>query len=195
MMVCGLLYEERNFIFFVLQDHLGNLKTNTDDTFVVRVRHNGRFTARNYLGTVTNIGPGKYAAMYTPTWKRNALSDDGWDQDYVTGSRALQYDDIGPSGIRRKFHDVLVSQAVQGGLFATYYSVISESLGGALAAACNSEPCNVPDCWLMPYRTKLQPTVSQSISSPTTGCIDDMNTFGVKLHFCILSAMSLRKYL
>ena len=164
------------------------MKTNTDDLFVVRVRHNGRFNVRNYLGTVTNIGPGRYFATYTPTWKRNALSDDGWDQDYVTGSRALQYDDVGPTGIRKKFHDVLVSQGVQGGLFATYYPVISENLGGALAAACSTEPCAVPDRWLMPYRSKLQPVISQSITTATSGCIDDMNSFGVsRIFFNLLS--------
>ena len=145
----------------------------------MRARHNGKYNVRNYLGTVTNVGPGLYAATYTPTWKRNALSDDGWDQDYVTASRALQNDDVGPTGIRRKFHDVLVSQAVRGGLFATYYNIIAESIGGALAGACNSEPCGVPDRWYAPYRTKIQPVVSQSITTPNTGCIDDVNSFGV----------------
>jgi hypothetical protein len=162
------------------QDHLGNLKTNTDDTFVVRVRHNGLFGRRNHLGTVSSVGSGRYAASYTATWKRNALSDDGWDQDFVTGSRALQGGDVGPSGIRRKFHDVLVSQAVQGGLFATYYSTIAESIGGALGGACSSEPCGVHDRWFSPYRTKLVPVVTQTMTTTTSACIDDMNTFGVR---------------
>ena len=109
----------------IAKDHLGNTKTTTDDIFVVRAKFNGKHSyptstpfsvggvaeqSRNRVGTVVNKGPGVYVASYTATWKRNSLSDDGWDVDTATASKPGTYGDKGPSGIRKKFHDVLVSQ-------------------------------------------------------------------------------------
>ena len=58
------------------KDHLGNIKTTSDDLFVVRARHNADYTRRNIMGTVTSLGGnmGLYSVSYTPTWKRNHLS-------------------------------------------------------------------------------------------------------------------------
>jgi len=176
------------------KDHLGNLKTTTDDIFVVRAKFNGKhsyptttpFTnggvaeqSRNRVGTVVNVGPGQYEASYIATWKRNHLSDDGWDVDTATSSKAGQYGDVGASGIKKKFHDVLLSQAVQGGLMATYYSSIPASHNnGDWRTATTQEP------WDSPYRTKLTPVISQSATSaadiPSLMCVDDVHTFGIR---------------
>jgi len=176
------------------KDHMGNLKTTTDDIFVVRAKFNGKhsyptttpFTnggvaeqSRNRVGTVVNTGPGQYVASYIATWKRNHLSDDGWDVDKATSKKAGQYGDFGQSGIKKKFHDVVVSQAVQGGLMATYYSSVPSSHNsGDWSAGLTQEP------WDSPYRTKLTPVISQAATSttemPSTMCVDDVHTFGIR---------------
>ena len=58
------------------KDHLGNIKTASDDLFVVRARHNADYTRRNVMGTVTSLGGnlGLYSVSYTPTWKRDRKS-------------------------------------------------------------------------------------------------------------------------
>ena len=103
------------------KDHLGNLKTTIDDIFVVRAKFNGKHLyptstpfsnggvgeqSRNRVGTVVNTGPGQYVASYIATWKRNHLSDDGWDRDTASKSKVGQYGDLGPSGIKKKFHGI-----------------------------------------------------------------------------------------
>jgi hypothetical protein len=67
------------------KDHLGNIKTTSDDLFVVRARHNADYTRRNIMGTVTSLGGnmGLYSVSYTPTWKRNHLSCAGSGSGYT----------------------------------------------------------------------------------------------------------------
>jgi len=102
------------------KDHLGNLCTTSNDIFVVRARpltkyniqHEARpYSIRNILGTVTPLGNGQYAAVYTPTKKAHALSHSS-----VVPSLGFGSDQPRP------WHDVLVSLAKPGGLHATFYT-------------------------------------------------------------------------
>jgi len=104
----------------IAKDHLGNLRTTSDDIFVVRARPLTRvntlnvvqpYTARNILGTVTPLGNGQYAAVYTPTKKAHSLSQSSTLPSLGFGNNE-----------QRPWHDVLVSLAKPGGLFATFYS-------------------------------------------------------------------------
>ena len=160
-------------------DHLGNVKTTSDDVFVVRARFNGihnDVNKKNRIGIVTNIAPGLYSASYTATWKRNALSDDGWQIDTYSASKLAQYQDIGFSGIRKKFHDVLVSQALPGGLMATYYDMISSDFGAGAWDGIMKEP------WLDPVSSKISPVVDVvgSSSAVDSWCVTDAANFGVR---------------
>uniref|UniRef100_A0A7S0EWB6 PA14 domain-containing protein n=1 Tax=Hanusia phi TaxID=3032 RepID=A0A7S0EWB6_9CRYP len=161
------------------KDHLGNVKTTSDDVFVVRARFNGihdDINKKNRIGIVTNIGPGLYSASYTATWKRNALSDNGWQIDTYSASKLGQYQDIGFSGIRKKFHDVLVSQALPGGLMATYYGMINSDFGSGPWEDYMKEP------WLEPVSSKISPVVDV-VGSPNaveSFCVSDAANFGVR---------------
>ena len=126
------------------KDHLGNIKTASDDLFVVRARHNADYTRRNVMGTVTSLGGnlGLYSVSYTPTWKRNHLSCAGAGSTNTCDGK-YEFDSLGGTrtgsgattvygatanqvGLKHKFHDLLVSQAVKGGLFATYYTNVQK---------------------------------------------------------------------
>jgi len=181
------------------KDHLGNIKTTSDDIFVVRARHNQDFTVRNIQGTVTSLAgnAGLYSAEYTPTWKRNHLSCAGAGStntcdpvvtvagglgfihdfsDQMAGSNANVYPNVeAPSasrmGAKHKFHDVLVSQAVKGGLMATYYTAVNAEAARTADTSLFAEPG---------YRTQVVPIVADVLSTGTTllDAIDD--SFGVR---------------
>eukprot|EP00960_Hanusia_phi_P062334 765116-Hanusia_phi.AAC.3 len=184
------------------KDNLGNLKTTSDDIFVVRVRHNTDYTRSNILGTVTALGSGAYAASYTATWKRNGLScvtnsttyacTDPIDliaigsstttnitdvQTWIDAIRQTTSNVVGPSpnriGLLEKYHDVLVSQALPGGLFATYYTSMSDTPLPYSGDFTDSV-----------FRTKIVETVDQQFvvgQALYTGCLDAIdNSFGVR---------------
>ena len=74
-------------------------------------------------------------------------------------------------GLKHKFHDVLVSQAVKGGLFATYYNAIAKDSARTGAA---------PAIYSGAYRTKLVPKVEEDIQS-AGDLIDALdNNFGIR---------------
>ena len=76
-------------------------------------------------------------------------------------------------GLKHKFHDVLVSQAVKGGLFATYYNAIAKDSARTGAA---------PAIYSGAYRTKLVPKVEEDIQS-AGDLIDALdNNFGIRYH-------------
>jgi len=172
------------------KDHLGNIKTASDDLFVVRARHNADYTRRNIMGTVTSLGGnvGLYSVSYTPTWKRNHLSCAGagstntcdgiYDFDGVggtkvgVGSTTVYGATAAQVGLKHKFHDLLVSQAVKGGLFATYYTDIVKEV---------SRTKDSPAIFSGTYRTKIVPTVEHTIAAVPAGCVDAIDgQFGVR---------------
>jgi len=179
------------------KDQLGNLKTNSDDVFVVRARHNADYTRRNIIGTVTPLatGAGKYAVSYTPTWKRNSLSCARAVPGLTScGSLIVDFDGTGSDALvqggtnlrpiygqlpnmvanKHKYHDVLVSQAVKGGLQATYYSAVNTETTRTASA-----PALFPSA--SAYRAKVVPTVSQTFSSAVSGSLDAIdNSFGLR---------------
>mmetsp|Transcript_34887 Transcript_34887/g.82189 ORF Transcript_34887/g.82189 Transcript_34887/m.82189 type:complete len:5981 (-) Transcript_34887:63-18005(-) len=169
------------------KDHLGNMKTTADDTFVARVRHNKDYTTRNIPGTVTSLGDGLYSVSYTPQWKRNKYSCAGAGSSNTcnlpydfTGEISGAAGSIVPPQANRignlhKFHDVVVSQALVGGLHATYYT----------AAQTDADISNVdPSVYMgpgLPYRTKVVPTVEQTFEDAPTGSIDSVDaSWGVR---------------
>jgi hypothetical protein len=173
------------------KDHLGNIKTTSDDLFVVRARHNADYTRRNIRGTVTAQGnTGLYTVSYTPTWKRNHLSCAGSGSGNTCDTLKTDFEGLGGEregtgattvygvtqnmrGLKHKFHDVLVSQAVRGGLFATYYTGVAIESARTVAS---------PAIFSTTYRTKMVPTVDHTF---TTGgaatCLDAVDTgFGIR---------------
>jgi hypothetical protein len=182
------------------KDHLGNAKTTADDIFVVRARHNADYSRRNILGTVTALGGnlGQYSVSYTPTWKRNHLSCAGAGStntcqhlstavdtaDYYhfdglggekvgTGATTVYGVTANQVGLKHKFHDVLVSQAVKGGLFATYYTNVN-----AEDARSGASPAIFPGS--NTYRTMVVPTVDKTLATADDG-IDAVDaSFGIR---------------
>lgn len=145
---------------------------------------------------------GQYSVTYTPTWKRNKYScatpttsavgscDPGAadplqrhevglvDSAYtIADAASVRRQVVGTPpnlrGAKHKFHDVLVSQAVRGGLMATYYTAVVAEASRTLAA---------PQAFSGTYRTKIVPTVShQFATSPTGACLDAIDTsFGAR---------------
>ena len=186
------------------RDHLGNPKTTSDDTFVVRARHNADYTKRNIVGSVRSLSGnmGQYSVTYTPTWKRNRFSCATPTTSSVGScepgaSDPLAYHEVGlvdsaytisdaasvrkqvvgtPSNLRgakHKFHDLLVSQAVRGGLMATYYTAVVPEATRTAAA---------PQLFSGTFRTKIVPAVNhQFATSPTEACLDAIDTsFGAR---------------
>ena len=187
------------------RDHLGNPKTTSDDTFVVRARHNADFSKRNIVGTVRSLSGnrGQYSVTYTPTWKRNKYSCATPTTSAVGScvpgtSDPVTFHEVGLTdsaytisdaasvrkqvvatppnlvGAKHKFHDLLVSQAVRGGLMATYYTA-AVAEGSRTAAAPQTYSGNT-------HRTKVVPTVNHAFaSSPTAACLDSIDTsFGAR---------------
>jgi hypothetical protein len=177
-------------------DNLGNPRTSSDDIFVVRARHNSDFSRRNIIGTVSPVagGMGLYSVAYTATWKRNSLSCASAPPGLVScGSLIADFDHSGGDGTvggtsvrsttgqfpnmignKHKFHDVLVSQALKGGLQATYYTAIKPET----AITSDSPSLFGPNT---AFRAKLVPTISQSMTSAVAGSLDSIDSsFGVR---------------
>jgi len=140
---------------------------------------------------------GQYSVTYTPTWKRNKYScatpTTTSAGSCVPGATdPLTYHEVGltdsaytiadavsvrkqvvatPSnlvGAKHKFHDLLVSQAVRGGLMATYYTA---------AVAEASRTAAAPQLYSGTHRTKIVPTVNHAFAtSPTAACLDTIDT-------------------
>ena len=177
-------------------DNLGNARTSSDDIFVVRARHNADYSRRNIIGTVTPVagGSGLYSVAYTATWKRNSLSCASAPPGLTScGSLIVDFDHTGGDAIpggtnvrtttgqfpnmignKHKFHDVLVSQALQGGLQATYYTAV------------NPESSITPSNPILfgtgtAYRAKIVPAVQQSLTTAISGSLDSIDaSFGIR---------------
>jgi hypothetical protein len=120
------------------KDHLGNEKTTANDFFVVRAR-NRKTDVRDIGGTVAPLGNGRYSVVYTPTLKQHEKSNK-WD-----GSEGVNY------------HDVHISLAQHGGLFATYFDTTNANL--RLAAA--------------PKFLSVLPGITNAVVRPGTVLADD----------------------
>jgi len=145
---------------------------------------------------------GQYSVTYTPSWKRNKYScatpttaspgscEPGaadpvtfhevglTDSAYTIADAASVRKQVvaTPSnlvGAKHKFHDLLVSQAVRGGLMATYYTA---------AVAEASRLSAAPQAYSGTHRTKIVPTVNHAFAtSPTDACLDTIDTsFGAR---------------
>jgi len=126
------------------KDSLGNIKTTNDDVFVVRARKQGDKAVRDISGTVTPMGDGRYAAVYTPTYKRwESFSNDG------------------------PWHDVMASLAKIGGLQATVYAGTNgkaQFLATAFAKASQKSAAGNTESHKIRYQGFVQPEYAEQFT-------------------------------